>query len=241
MQRAQALAVTALTLIASVSQALGQADVRVVHASPDAPNVDVLVNNSLAFANLAFTNATPYASLAAGSYNFKVVPAGLPGPVVINADAMLMDNVDYTITAINTLSAIEPLILIDDNTLITDKARVRFVHSSPDAPAVDIALKGGPVLFGNISFKGVGDYLSVGGGTYDFEVRLAGTSTVVLDVPGIALSNSAVYTVWAMGQVSPGGAPLQAVLTTDAVPSPGSLAVLGMGAIAAMRRRRSGH
>jgi Domain of unknown function (DUF4397) len=231
--------VTGITaLMVSAGMALAQADVRVVHASPDAPNVDVLVNNGIAFSNLPFTGATSYASLAAGNYNFKVVPAGLSGPVVINADAMLMNNVDYTVAAVNTLSKIEPLILVDNNTLISDKARVRFVHASPDAPAVDIALKGGGVLFGNVSFKGVGDYLAVGGGTYDFEVRLAGTSTVVLDVPGVALSNNTVYTVWAMGQVTPGGKPLQAVLTTDAIPAPSSLALLGLAGLAASRRRR---
>jgi MYXO-CTERM domain-containing protein len=238
MKRLVAPAIAALALSALAGTALAQADVRVVHASPDAPNVDVLVNNGLAFSNLPFASATTYASLPAGMYNFKVVPAGLPGPAVINADAMLSNNIDYTIAAVNTLSKIEPLILIDNNTLIGDKARVRFVHASPDAPAVDIALKGGGVLFGNVLFKGVGDYLAVGGGTYDFEVRLAGTSTVVLDVPGIALSNNAVYTVWAMGQVTPGGTPLQAVLTTDAIPSPGALALLGIAGAAVARRRR---
>lgn len=237
-QQTVATALAALVLGVGSSSALAQADVRVVHASPDAPNVDVLVNNSIAFANLPFTGATSYASLPAGNYNFKVVPAGLPAPVVINADAMLMNNVDYTVAAVNTLGAIEPLILIDNNTLVADKARVRFVHASPDAPAVDIALKGGAVLFGNVSFKGVGDYLAVGAGLYDFEVRLAGTSTVVLDVPGVLLANNAVYTVWAMGQVTPGGKPLQAVLTTDAVPAPGALALVGIGLAAASRRRR---
>jgi hypothetical protein len=234
----RSIAVSIAALAVSSGTVLAQADVRVVHASPDAPNVDVLVNNSIAFSNLPFTGATSYASLPAGNYNFKVVPAGLPAPVVINADAMLMTNVDYTVAAVNTLSAIEPLILIDDNSLISDKARVRFVHASPDAPAVDIALKGGPVLFGNVSFKGIGDYLAVGGGTYDFEVRVAGTGTVVLDVPGISLSNNSVYTVWAMGQVSPGGKPLQAVLTTDAIPAPSSLALLGLAGAVASRRRR---
>jgi LPXTG-motif cell wall-anchored protein len=93
---------------------------------------------------------------------------------------------------------------------------VRFVHASPDAPAVDIAVaNGGPVLFSNVPFKGVGDYLPVDAGTYDLEVRVAGTETVALSVPGVALADSTVYTVFAMGLA--GGEPaLTAVPSMDA-------------------------
>ena len=85
-------------------------------------------------------------------------------------------------------------------------AKVRFVHASPDAPAVDIAVKNGPVLFTNVAFKGVGEYLPVGAGTYDLEVRLAGTSTVVLPLNGIALQAGKIYTVFARGFVGGTGA-----------------------------------
>jgi hypothetical protein len=90
------------------------------------------------------------------------------------------------------------------------------VHASPDAPAVDIAVAdGGPVLFSNISFKEIGDYLPVDAGTYDLEVRVAGTETVALEVPGLTLNDGTVYTVFAMGLA--GGEPaLTAVPSVDA-------------------------
>ena len=44
------------------------------------------------------------------------------------------------------LASIQPLVLEDDRGT-TGQAKVRFVHTSPDAPAVDVAVKGGPVLF----------------------------------------------------------------------------------------------
>ena len=91
---------------------------------------------------------------------------------MIEADLDLQNNTDYTIVALNTLANIEPLVLVDNNSMpAAGKAHVRFVHASPDAPAVDIAVTGGPVLFGNVSFKGVGDYLPVDAGTYDLEAR----------------------------------------------------------------------
>jgi hypothetical protein len=214
------------------------ANVRVIHASPDAPAVDVFVNDGLAFSNLGFTGITGYAGLPAATYDIKVTPFGDPSTVVIEADLGLMAGTDYSVLAVNTLANIEPLVLIGDNTLDPDAARVRFVHASPDAPAVDIAVAGGPVLFSNIAFTEVGDYLSVPGGSYDLEVRLAGQDTVVLDLPGIALMDGTVYTVFAMGFAS-GEPSLQAIISVDnALPAPAALPLLAMSGFVLIRRRR---
>jgi len=208
----------ALALLTSTALAAGPARVRVVHASPDAPAVDVWVNDGIAFSNAPFKGITNYAELGAGTYNVKVVPTGATEPVVIQADLALAADTDYTVVAVGQLANIEPLVLQDNNsTPAAGKAHVRFVHASPDAPAVDIAVKGGPVLFSNISFKGVGAYLPVDAATYDLEVRLAGTSTVALSVPGVALADRTVYTIFAMGLA--GGTPaLTAVPSVDAAP-----------------------
>jgi hypothetical protein len=190
--------------------------VRVVHASPDAPAVDILVNGGTAFTNAPFKGITDYASLDPATYNIKVVPTGATEPVVIEAD-LALEAKDYTVVAVGTLANIEPLVLIDNNSApAAGKAHVRFVHASPDAPAVDIAVKGGPILFSNIAFKAIGDYLPVDAGTYNLEVRLAGTDTVALDVPGLALQAGTVYTVFAMGLA--GGEPaLMAIPSVDAM------------------------
>jgi LPXTG-motif cell wall-anchored protein len=194
-----------------------EARVRVVHASPDAPAVDIWVNGSVAFSNAPFQGITDYAALEPGSYNVQVSPTGATEPIVIDADLDLATQTDYTVVAVGTLENIEPLVLIDNNSAPeAGKAHVRFVHASPDAPAVDIAVaNGGPVLFSNVSFKGTGDYLPVDAGTYDLEARLAGTDTVALSVPGVMLEDGNVYTVFAMGLA--GGEPaLTAVPSVDA-------------------------
>ena len=138
--------------------------------------------------------------------------------------------------AAGQLANIEPLVLEDNNTApAAGKAHVRFVHASPDAPAVDIAVKGGPVLFSNIAFKGVGAYTPVAAGTYDLEVRPAGKMDVVLAVPGVKLEDGAVYTVFAMGLA--GGEPAltavpsvdQAAPATTASGAPSTLPVTGGG------------
>ncbi len=205
-------------LDAVVTADAGAARVRVAHLSPDAPAVDVRVNGAVAFANAAFADTTEYAVLPNGVYLVEVVPAGQPGPAVISAELNLNLGTDYTVAAVNTLANIEPLVLVDNNTIpAAGKAHVRFVHASPDAPAVDIAVAdGGPVLFDNIAFKEVGDYLPVDAASYDLEVRLAGTNTVVLDLPGILLQAKTVYTVYAAGFALGGEPALTALITQDA-------------------------
>ena len=219
--------VLALVLVAPTAAATGPR-VRVVHASPDAPAVDVWVDGAIAFENAPFKGVTPYATLSEGMHNFQVVPTGATEPVVIEADLDLQMDRDYTVVAVGRLENIEPIVLADNNALPeAGKAHVRFVHASPNAPEVDIAVAdGGPVLFGNVEFKEASDYLPVDAGTYDLEARLAGTNDVALSVPGVALEDGKVYTIFAMGLVGEEPA-LTAVASVDAMASPGTLPETG--------------
>ncbi|MEX2314794.1 MAG: DUF4397 domain-containing protein, partial [Thermomicrobiales bacterium] len=64
----------ALVPLAGVSAQGEQARIRIVHASPDAPNVDIWVNGAVAVSILAFYEATVYIALAAGDYDIAVTP-----------------------------------------------------------------------------------------------------------------------------------------------------------------------
>jgi len=183
-----------------------QAHVMVVHASPDAPGVDLIVDGVVAGTNLTFPNNTPYLAVSAGTHNVKVNVTGT-STTVINANPSLTAGADYSVFACDSVAAITPLVLTDDlTTPAAGKAHVRFIHLSPNAPAVDVAVQAGPVLFPNESFKDYSAFTPVDAGTYDLEVRLAGTTTVVLPLPGITLSAGKIYTVFAKGFVGGTGA-----------------------------------
>lgn len=178
--------------------------VQIVHASPDAPAVDIVLNNggTPAVEDLSFPNSTGYVELSPGMYNVKVNAANTT-TTVINADLNLDEDVNYTVFAIDSLSSIEPLVLVDDLTSpAAGMAHVRFVHLSPDAPSVDIAVTGGSVVFPNVDFRGYTAFTPLPAGTYNLEVRVAGTSTVALPLPGITLEAGNIYTVFAKGFLS---------------------------------------
>ena len=185
------------------------ARVNVVHASPDAPNVDLLVDNSLKGSGLAYPNNTGYLSLTPGTRNIKVNVTGT-ATTVINANLDLLNGSNYSVFAVDSVSKISAVVLTDNLAApATGKAHVRFVHLSPNAPAVDVGVTGGGVVFGNKTFKQFTDFTPLDAGTYNLEVRLAGTGTVVLPLPGITLTAGKIYTVFAKGFV--GGAGAQAL------------------------------
>ncbi len=194
-----------ITALVKVSEPVAQSRLRVAHLSPDAPNVDVYVNGSKTLTNVPFKTISEYLSVSAGSYRFEVRATGAAADskAVIDATATLEGGKDYTVAAINTLANIAPLVLVDDNIApAVGKAKVRVVHASPDAPAVDIAVKNGPVLVSNLAFGKASDTLSVDAGTYDLEVRVAGTTTVALALPGLKLEAGKVYTAFAADKLA---------------------------------------
>lgn len=182
------------------------ARVMVVHASPDAPPVDLLVDGAVAGSGLAFPGNTPYLEVTSGTRNVKVNVSGT-STTVIEADLPVTGGADYTVFASDVVDSIGAIVLTDDlSAPASGKAHVRFVHLSPDAPPVDVAVQGGPVLFADKAFKQYSPFTPVDAGTYELEVRLAGTSTVALPLNGVVLQDGKIYTVFAKGLLSGSGA-----------------------------------
>jgi len=189
-----------------ISSTPATASVMVVHASPDAPGVDLLVDGSVVNSEaLTFPQNTGYLDVPAGTRNVQVNASGT-STTVIDADLDLSGDWTYTVFATGSLSEIAPLVLVDQlASPAAGNAHVRFVHLSPDAPAVDITLTDGTVLFGSQAFRDYTDFTPLPAGTYDLQVRLAGTSTVVLELPNVSLTDGTIYTVFARGFVSGSG------------------------------------
>ena len=76
----------------------GQAHVRLVHVSPDAPPVaDVaVVGGPVVTRNLPFKGATGYLTVAPGTYSFEIRPAGTPQALAATPSLILEANRSYS-------------------------------------------------------------------------------------------------------------------------------------------------
>ncbi|MBU3113403.1 DUF4397 domain-containing protein [Clostridium lacusfryxellense] len=176
--------------------------IRVFHASPNSPAVDVYANGNLIVKGLTYGKLSQYIPVPSGNYNIKVYPSGQMTTPVINTNLYIPENTVTNIAAIGVLPNISLFPIQEPITAQTSgKSCVRFIHLSPNAPAVDIKLADGTTVFNNVAYKGITNYVNVPKGTYTFKVSPTGTNNVVLTVPNIELSSDNYYTIYAIGLV----------------------------------------
>jgi hypothetical protein len=186
-----------------------------LHASPDAPAVDIYANDKLIAGNLSYKDFTPYVTVTPGNYNIKVYPTGRKDNAVLTTDLNIPPYSIYTVAAVNKLANLNLLPIREPTMPIpAGKVYVRFAHLSPNAPNVDVVLPNGTKLFNNVTYKQITDYIPVNPGTYAIYVRPTGTDQNVLYVPNITLQPNRFYTVYAVGLVD-GTPSLQALIPLD--------------------------
>ncbi|KGP89835.1 peptidase [Pontibacillus chungwhensis BH030062] len=230
--------------------------VRVLHASPDAPEVDVYVNGNAVVEGASFKASTDYLELPAGEHTVEIYAAGTKGEKepVISQNLTVKAGMAYTVAAINTLENLELKVVEDSMNITEGMTKVRVGHLSPDAPTVDVGVVGGDALFSGATFPMVTDYKELDAGTYDLEIRTE-DGTQVMDLSGTSLEENTVYSVFAVGmadnldvlmlkdytlmpndmpQTGMGGASTNA---TSYLPMLAGVAVLGAGALLLFRRR----
>ena len=185
--------------------------VRVFHAAPQAPNVDVYVNDQMVFSNLAFGDFTRYVYLDEGEYNVSVYLAGQKDRPVINQMVDVPSQQIFTIAATGNLDNLGLLVIPDkvSKSPSQNYSSVRVIHLSPNAPGVDI-LVDGDTLVEDISFGEGTDYVDLNPGTYNVNVVLNTDKSVVLPLK-VTLNPDKIYTIYIIGNPPT----LQAVQVVD--------------------------
>ena len=197
------------------------AQVRVVHASPDAPNVDVLVDGAAVLTNVPFKGSSNYLDVPAGSRNLRVRATGT-STVVIDQTAAVTTGKRYTVLATGRVASIAPLVLEDDLAGPgPGNVKLRLVHASPTAGNVDIyvtapgaSIATATPTVANVAFRAASNYLEVPAGTYRVRITPVGSKTVAIDVNDVALTAGQVRTAVAVDAPG-GGTPLAAILLAE--------------------------
>lgn len=205
------------------------AKVRVVHASPDAPAVDVYVNGELTLEDVPFKADSGYLDVPAGTHNVEVFAAGseyAEGSAVLQADLTVEAGKAYTVAAANLLESIEFVVAEDSMEVSEGMTKIRVGHLSPDAPTVDVGLIGGDAVFAGATFPGITDYMELDAGTYDLEIRTP-DGTQVLPLEGTELAANTVYSVFAINTAD--SLEVLALVDYQGAGAPGEMPATGLG------------
>lgn len=214
----------------------GSADIRVLHASPDAPKVNVYLNDAMSptIEELDYAESSGFASVDEGTYNVDVYGVTASGAdtasAVITADLAFDDDTRYTVVAVDTLADgddadtdadITAKVFTDDGELSdSSMVRVQVAHLTEGAPEVYIhvtaptdALTANTAL-GSVQYTSGSDLLGpteVAAGDYRIRVSTdAAGSTVVFDSGTVTLSAGSDLFIGAIPSVTGiGDAPVQ--------------------------------
>jgi len=180
--------------------------VAVVQASPDEPNLDFFLESTKVNQNpITYNSGVDYFKANAGKRTLNFYATGTTTKAYSDT-ATFQANYIYSVFLANKATSTELVILRDSISQPSgSNASIRFVNLSPDAPAVDFAVKGASsVITAKKSYKGFSSFVPIAGNaSYTFQVLQTGTSNVLASMPAVTLQAGSVYTFWFTGLATP--------------------------------------
>jgi hypothetical protein len=176
----------------------------IVNASPSSGTYNLYWGTTkVNAAALPFLGSVPYVQIAPGTHTFKFTTANSVDPV-LTKDITLAADKPYSLFLINDIPQLEGLLIEDDLTpSSTDKAYIRFINLSPDAPSLDLVQAGGASLITDKAFKSVSAFTITEAKSYSFEVKNKLTGEVIATLKDVSLAAGKLYTIAACGYVKP--------------------------------------
>ena len=217
----------------------GLSALRVLHLSPEAPNVDVFINGAepAAVADIPFTTSTGFLKVEARTdYDIDISPAsaGLASAVLQVRDLPLDAGQSYTAVAIGGLADLRALALQEDLSEVpAGQIRVRAIHAAAGVGEVDIyALDeaGGTqtAIYENVPFGAAGGYLELPAGAYVLGLDVDDDARVDVLFRTPALAEGTIANLFALSR-EPGAVSLFAQFPEGTAEIPGEAAPQPMG------------
>ncbi|NHN58857.1 MULTISPECIES: DUF4397 domain-containing protein [Halorussus] len=204
------------------------AQVRAAHMSPDAPAVNVVVDNETVVENLEYGDVTSYLDLQEGDHQIAIVTAENE-TTVLEQQVTVEANERYTLVAAgevgeNAAEAFQLVALQDVRRAPNGtNASVRLVHVAPGAGPVDVTVnRTGAVLYDNVTFGDASEYASVPSGVYTLNVREAteGNDGQILASFTESFEGRTAYTGFAGAVTEQGDEPLALFVAIDQTDNP---------------------
>jgi uncharacterized protein DUF4397 len=222
----------ALSPVSARATQPGNAWLRQLYLSSDSPNVDLYVDAARTWSNVPYKTISKYVDLKPGVHKYEVRPAGAAPDVPASGQvqATLNPNTYYSVVVAGKFQNMNLSIYPDSPA--SDHCMARFLHATPDVPKVDVVLNGSNFLYRNINFMEASPYLQMPAGTYDVDLRVAGSDRSIFTIKGFTAEGGHIYTLAAAGGI---GRPVEMVEmfdSTSVAVTPAGGAATGEGGMA---------
>lgn len=192
--------------------------VRVIHAVPGSPAVDIFADDAKVFSSISYKSVTPYKEISGERHTFRVRAVGKGGndPALAENSEGLGDGKHYTVVA-EAGADNKPTIYIYNDDLVppsSGKAKVRVINASPDE--LDLYTKGkNDKLFGGVNGMKETSYNSLDPVTGPIEIRPSGKTNATAMIANAKFEAGKIYTIVITGRTQGAPAKLEAMIIED--------------------------
>lgn len=199
---------------------------RLYHASPDAPEVNIWLDGKLALEGVDYQQSSGAIKVAAGMHTLQVdalLPDGT-SLTVLDEQLPLEKDTEYNVVAVDKAASQVTAFIIARDYIIPAGARVQVMHAAPDAPMVDVFITEPGVLLAdatpfadNVEYKGVTQAIEVTAG--DYRVRITDpedSSSVYFDSGTVTVPVGGDWFVAATNNTEAGTSPVNLLVDTGA-------------------------
>ncbi|CAN5541152.1 DUF4397 domain-containing protein [soil metagenome] len=175
------------------------------HATPDASELDILVeNNRITSQPFKYTNYSGFLNFYTGNRQLRFNPYNAAN-ALLDTTFNFQNSKAYSLFLINEANKLKTLVVEDNVDLPpTGKSLIRLIHLSPDAPEVDLHIdNSSSLLFSEHSFKEASAFKEVNPGTRSLQLKNAGGADMLINLPEVDIQPNKRYTVVIRGFVTP--------------------------------------
>ncbi len=182
---------------------LGNAHLLLVNSAANSSAMNLYwTGNKLNTVPLVYGNTTGYRTLTSGLRDVQIKD-NLSNKLLATNTIRIVQDSSYTFFVFEANNATTTVITEDDLSIPSfGNAKIRFANMSPGFSSADLNILSGPIIASSVSFGSVGSYAEVKAGTYNLNLRIHGTSTIVLNLPNVRMDNGKIYTIWSGGTVN---------------------------------------
>lgn len=206
------LAVCLLSLCGCVKKELKKVRVQYINASYNSPYVSFYLQGSERATLIGYTLCTNShtVELEEGEPLLIEVKDPATGNVLSKLSyPNWIENAHYTVVTYGDYATVKTAFL-GDSTLPSSvgKFKMRFMHFSPDAPALDILFNGqvvdsNRVFYGADSTNAIGGFIEINQGSQSIQVKEHNSGQVLVSIPtGLSITDGRILDVFATGTIA---------------------------------------